>query len=116
MKSPVFTASFVDTYGIAHPQAQCFINNVTKSASLSFDEKAEQASQNIGVTYQVRFWHDAAAMEAGARNQDVMTKVGQMHFYINTPAADLTGVELLDYCAADFVENVVSTLNGVEQN
>lgn len=116
MKSPIFTASFIDAYGVEHKNAQCFISHATKSTNLLFNEKAEQQSQNTGVTYQVRFWHDAAAMEAGARNQDVVTKVGQMHFYINDESADLAGIELLDYCAADFIANVVSTLNSVEQN
>lgn len=115
MKSPIFTASFSDAYGVVHANAQCFICNVTKSTNLGFDEKADQVTQSTGVTYQVRFWHDAAAQESVARTQDVMTKTGQVHFHINDQAADLAGVELLDYCAADFIENVVSTLNGVEQ-
>lgn len=110
-KNPnIFSATFTDVYGIAHEKAQLFIHSFTRNASMSFAENGDVSSESSMVHYQVRFWHDEAAVEAGARTQDVVSKSGQSTFFIQSVAADATKDEIVSLCVAHFKDEVLPKL------
>lgn len=71
----ILTCSFIDSYGMEHTAAQCFVHDATKSEttneSLFFDQdsatlKSDSSGYN-SVTYSIGFWHNEAVMQRKAR-------------------------------------------------
>ena len=69
MNSNRFTVSFIDIYGVPHPEAVAMVSSISMQASANISEAGEAQSGYSTLSYQVRFWHNEAARTAGAQSQ-----------------------------------------------
>jgi hypothetical protein len=106
----IFALPFTDVYGIHHEDAQLYISSLSRGSTVSFGEKGEIVGESSTAHFQIRFWHDAAALEAGARTQDMVTKAGQSTFYLQSIKPDATNAEVLALCTAHFKDEVLPKL------
>lgn len=64
-----FTVSFIDVYGVPHPEAVAVISSISMQASVNVSDAGEAQPGYSTLSYQVRFWHNETARTTGAQAQ-----------------------------------------------
>ena len=99
--------NFTDAYGLAHTDAVVEVSYANKTCTeyeTIGDNHSSQSSTSI--TMQYRYWHSAAAREAGRQPLPFVSKAGQASFGVSpAPVDEISDLE--DYCLAHFEEVIL---------
>ncbi|HHO0939115.1 TPA: hypothetical protein ACRTTK_003154 [Aeromonas hydrophila] len=112
--STIFKANFTDAYGVPHPEAECMITSLSRSSSAYFEQDGTASNTSSSCNYQVLFWHNKAAKEAGALPQEFVDAGRNSSFYI-PETAELTMDEAIVKCQEHFVKEVVAKKQEAQQ-
>lgn len=113
----LFPLSFTDIYGVSHPNAIALVSNITSNAGASYEPTGVRTVHNSSLYYQVKFWHNKEAMNAGAEAQFVYpnthgTSSGNQVPMVVTGDEALVNIDLWQKtCRTHFDTKVVPTLN-----
>lgn len=101
----LFTAAFVDQYGIRHDNAQCFISTINRNEHAHFNEASDEPTSGGSCSYSVRFWHSEEAKNNGARALDYVFTSGGSQIALND-YQQLSIGDLQAACQADFLARI----------
>jgi hypothetical protein len=107
------TVNFTDAYGLTHVDAVVEVSYATKSLTQYESIGMSVTSQTtVNVSMQYRYWHSAAAKEAGMMPIVFTAKGSMQNSFSTNPTSLEEVVDLEDYCLAYFRDTLLVNEGG----